>query len=344
MRRKKLGAEELSEMCSQIAAMTGVGINIGTTMEILQKGMKDTKQLSVYQELHRLLMEGVLFSDALERIKIFPEMMIQMFRSAEATGRMEQTAKRMAIHYQKEHRLKHQISEALLYPKVLLLMAMCMFLFLFWFIIPEICVVFGDMDLPVWTRCLMTCSSILKEFWYLGLLIAAVCILLWKCLLKRNGIKVILDRCKVHMPVVGKCRTVLYTARFARTFSSLYGSGLSLINCMELSGRTVGNRYMEQQFMNAIVKMKEGDLLSHVMECIDGLDKKLSPIIYVGEETGKLETMLDGVADHYEYEAEMMLKKAAAMTEPVMILIMGLLIGSILLGIMLPLWNMYGMI
>lgn len=340
--KRKLTSMELAELCSQIGAMTGVGINIGTAMEILQKGIADSKLLKVYQEMHRSLMHGSLFSDSMEQTGVFPEMMVNMFRSAEAVGRMKETANQLAVHYQKEHRLENQIRTSLLYPKILMVTSFFMVLFVFWFIVPTVSSLFEGMKLPVLTRGLMSFSSMLRETWYVILPLLLIVSILCRALLSIGSIRVILDRWKVRMPVAGKYLRIIYTARLTRTLSSLYGSGFSLTGSLEIAGRTVGNAYLERRFFDAVRIMEDGALLSMAIGEVDGLDRKLAPILYVGEETGKLDEMLERIAENYEHEAEVALGRMAAMVEPAMILLFGAVIGCILLGIMLPIWNMYG--
>lgn len=342
--RKKLKAAELAEMCAQIEAMAGVGVHIGTTMEILQKGSSHRKLLNVYRELHRSIMAGMLFSEAMEHLGRFPEMMIHMFQAAEATGQMEKTARRLSVYYQKEHRLKNQIRGALLYPKVLLLFSIWMILFVFWFIIPEMSLLYEDMEISAWTGCLIRFSTVFREFWYLIFVMPLFLKLCWTGLLTGKKVRLFVDRCSIRMMFLGSYRKIIYTSCFSRVFSSLYGCGLSLIQSLELTSRTIGNTYIEKQIIDAIIKIQNGALLSEAIGTVDGFDRKLAPIIYVGEETGRLDVMLERIADNYEHEAESALRRMTVLIEPMMILLMGLMIGSILLGIMSPVWNMYGAI
>jgi len=339
---RRLRSNELAEICSQIAAMSSVGIHIGKTMEILQKGEIDSGIRKVYQKLHKSLMEGMLLSDAMEETGIFPEMVVNMFRFAEVTGRLEGTARSLSVHYQREYRLENQVRGVLLYPKILMVMSIIMMIFTFRFIIPSVQPLFEGMELPLLTRFLMWISIFLEETWYLLFPVFMLMVVTWNLLLRNRKIQFFWEWCKFHMPVAGKQRSIIYTARFAGVLSSLYGSGISLVQGMELAGRTLGNIYLEIQFHEAIREMKGGALLSTAIGKINGLDWKLVPVFYVGEETGKLDEMLDQIAENYRYEAEAALTRLTAMAEPVMILIMGIMIGLLLLGIMLPLWSMYG--
>lgn len=117
-----------------------------------------------------------------------------------------------------------------------------------------------------------------------------------------------------------------------------------MIDSLKIAGRTLNNSYLEGQFSKVVYKVQNGEMLSSAIKTVDGLDKKLAPIIFVGEETGKLDTMLESIADSYEYESDAAMSKIVSLIEPAMILILGAIICVIMVGIMLPLWNMYGYI
>ncbi|MEG0310616.1 MAG: type II secretion system F family protein [Eubacterium sp.] len=149
------------------------------------------------------------------------------------------------------------------------------------------------------------------------------------------------DKLKVHLPWAGKLIKVIYTARFARTLSSLYSSGLSMINAMEISARIVGNTYIEHQFKKSTQMVRSGGTLSDAIGSVDGFDKKLVSTIFIGEETGNLDNMLDAIADSYDYDSEMAIQKMVTIIEPVMIIIMAVIIGTVMLSVMVPIMSMY---
>lgn len=333
---------QLSEVNRDLAAMTGAGITIQKAVEILQKGSEEPRILKTYVGLERRLNQGCLLSEAMEEMGMFPEMMVNMYRAAEATGKTEATASRLAVHYQKEHRMENQIRTAFLYPKILLLTAVFVVLCVFWVVIPTVEPLFEGMKLPVITKILMEFSRIIKENWYMVLPALLVPVILVRILMLNENVLLRWDKFKLHLPVVGKQLRIIYTARFARSQSSLYHSGLPMVRSLEIAGKTLGNKYLEAQFGEIIRDIRGGESLSHAVSKIDGLDGKLSPVIYVGEETGKLDVMLESIADNYEHESETALNRLVAMIEPVIILMMSVAVGGILLGIMLPMWNMYG--
>ena len=149
------------------------------------------------------------------------------------------------------------------------------------------------------------------------------------------------DKMIFYVPLLGKQMKTIYTARFARSLSGLYASGVPMMVGLEITSRTIGNRYLEMQILDVVRAVENGASLSRAIESVHGLDKKLPAVIFVGEETGKLDTMLLSLAEGYEHEAEMAMNKIVSLIEPFMIVVIGIVVAVILLGIMIPMWSLY---
>ena len=153
-----------------------------------------------------------------------------------------------------------------------------------------------------------------------------------------------MDFIKVRMPVIGKLNKVIYTARFARTLSSLYSSGMPIVAALQTAGGTIGNLYVEEQFEQVAITVRSGVPLSQALKEVDGLLRKLSSTILVGEESGRLDTMLDSIAMTMEEEAEAATKRLVTMLEPVLICLMAMVVGFIIIAVMLPIYDSYSAI
>lgn len=335
---------ELSEFCRQTAVMTGSGITLSRALGILRTGTEEKRSRFIYGYLQKRMKQGCPMSSAMEEMGIFPEMMINMVRAGESSGKMEQTMTELANHYQKEHQMRTRIQTAVQYPKILCLAAVASVLTIFLVVIPTVEPLFEGMELPLLTKILMGFSDFIKEKWYIAIVLLCLPATIWQTMLSNEKFRCLWDEVKLSLPVVGKQLKIIYTARFSRSQSSLYASGLPMLLCLEIAGRTLGNHYLEKQFSEVIKQVQNGEMLSRAIQNVDGLDKKLASVIFVGEETGKLDKMLESVANGYEYESDMALTRLIGLIEPVMILVMGVIIGIILLGVMVPMWNMYGYI
>ena len=153
-----------------------------------------------------------------------------------------------------------------------------------------------------------------------------------------------LDRGKVRMPVFGNLFKVIYTARFARTLSSLYSSGMPIATAIATAGNTIGNRYIEEQFEEVVTQVRSGVPLSQALHSVDGFQKKLASTVQIGEESGRLDLMLDSIASSLEDEAEQATKRIVTLLEPILIVFMAVIVGFIMIAVMLPIYQSYASI
>ena len=339
--KRTLKSAQISDFCRHVGAMCSAGVPLTNAMEILQKGTEHRTVKQIYGELQYLMEQGFSFSNALEETGVFPELMLNMFRAAEVSGQLEETAKRMAIYYRKEHKIKSQIQTATLYPKILCLVSVFVVMTMMVVVVPIVEPLFRGVELPFLTRMLLMVHDLMKEHWYVAVGALAGLYVLVRVLIKNKSVRLTRDRIKLMLPLIGKQYRTICTARFARSESSLYSSGLPMVESLAIAARTMDNLYLETQFVNAIKMVQGGSSLCEAIESVKGLDPRLAPVIFVGEESGKLGEMLEELAESYEYDAEMAINRLVAMVEPAMILVMGALVGLILLGIMVPMWSIY---
>ena len=343
----RMKPQEVAEFCRQLASMLSSGITAVRAMQILKERDFKPKLKAVYEKLHNDVQQGLAVSEAmLLQGKAFPELLINMFASGEASGQLESVTDKMATHYEKEHKLNGKIKSAMRYPKILGFATLAVVLIIFVFVMPNfINLLLGfDITLPLPTRIMIGLSSFLVTRWYVLLIVVLVLVVLVQYLLSIYKIRYAFDKAKLRMPGVGKLLKTIYTARFARTLSSLYGSGVSMIRAIEITGTIVMNKYIESQFPELIKDVRNGEPLSESVRKIDGFDNKLPNTILIGEEAGRLDSMLVSTADAFDYEAEQATGALVAYTEPIMLVVMGIIIMMVLLSVMLPMAEMYNTI
>ena len=324
---KKLGAERLSEFFRQFSVLVESGLSIPETLEIMQQDDTDREFCLACRKLGAFMTEGKTVGDAMEETGRFPEPAIQMIRAAEMSGQLVRTTSRLAVHYEKEHRTEGKIRSAVLYPKILVLMMIFLMLFVFLEILPTLEPILVDVTLPLLTRILM------------GISLAG-----WKILTERVWFRYSYDRVICKFPVVGRQIRIICTARFCENMSSLYSSGLPITSCLKYTEGTIGNRYLDREIRTIMERVSSGILLSEAIRESGGFEKKLAAVIVTGEEAGHLDKMLERIAGSYEHESDLALNKLVNLLEPVMILLIGIFTGILILGIMEPMWNMYGSI
>lgn len=344
--QRKLSSKQISEFCREMSALLTSGVSIVRGLEIIadEEGVPESIK-SIYRDMLAELKRGTSLSEAMEMRKCFPELMLGMIRSGEGSGNIDAVMERLALHYEKDNRLKQQVQSAMTYPMVLVVMSVAVVILIVTFILPQFDELFSEMEsLPVPTEILMAFSDFLIHKWYLALLVLFIVWILLRILSKIYVVRRTIDYMKVHFPVVGKLNKVIYTARFARTLSSLYSSGMPIVGALQTAGNTIGNIYVEEQFAQVASQVRSGVPLSLALKEVDGLLRKLSSTILVGEESGRLDTVLDSIALTMEEEAEAATKRLVTMLEPVMICILAVMVGFIIIAVMLPIYQSYSAI
>ena len=338
----KLKAPQLCEFSRQVGTMLGSGVSIMKTMSMLRDSEVNKKVKKVYEELCNTINRGNTLSTAMETCDVaFPEMMINIFKSGEESGKLDRSAFKMADYYERNHKLNTKVKNAMTYPMVLFVVTIIVVIIVFTVILPQFFDLFEGIEIPLITRIMIGVSHALRDY---GILIGLVFFLLGVMsvrLYKVDKVRMAIDRKKVKMKKIGKLLSIIYTARFSRTLSSLYSSGLVLLDAVNFSAKVTGNRYIESQFPEMISKIKAGNPLSFAIESVEGFDPKLTAVIYIGEETGKLDEMLNSIADSFDHDADAATTRLLTLIEPIMIVSMAVIVGGIMLSVMLPILTMY---
>jgi len=340
--RYRMKAMDVAEFSRQLAGMLASGITILRAMEILKERDFVPKVKLVYEKLHRDVLMGHTLSEAMQlQGKVFPELLVNMYASGEASGQLERVADKMAVHYEKEYRLNARAKAAMTYPIILLITTVVVVMLLFTLILPSFFEMFEDIPMPAITQVMLGISSFMQSYWYVVLIGVLVIVLGCQTLLAIDGVRYQFDKFKVKFKWIGKLLKIIYTARFARTLSSLYSSGIPMIRALEITATIVNNKYIADQFPEVITDVRNGVALSTSVGKIDGFDRKLSTTIMIGEESGRLDSMLEATAESFDYESEIALDKLVQLIQPVMIIILAVVIGAIMLSVMLPMLSLY---
>lgn len=342
----KLKAKQLASFCRELSTLIASGVTLAKALSIIseQEGI-DSKEREVYRAVLADVRKGILLSEAMEATESFPELLIGMLKSGEGNGNLDEVADRLAIQYDKENTLNQQVRSAMTYPMILLVLCIAIVILIVTFILPQFQILFDQLEsLPLVTKILIAISDFLVQQWYVAILAVACIYALVRVIVGIGSVRLTIDHCKVKLPVFGNLFKTVYTARFARTLSSLYSSGMPLATATSVAAKTVGNRYIEGQFENVLIQVRSGVPLSKALKEVDGFLKKLSSTILIGEESGCLDVMLDSIAESLEEEAEQATKRMVTLLEPILIVFMALVVGFILIAVMLPIYESYSAI
>ncbi len=343
---KALKPKQLAAFCKEMSTLLASGISLVRALDIIseQEGIS-RQEREIYQAVLLDLKRGISLAEAMETKKCFPDLMIGMIRSGEGSGNIDVVMERLAVQYEKDYKLTQQVKSAMTYPMVLLVLCVVIVILIVTFILPQFQSLFDQMDsLPWITNVLISISDFLVQRWYVALLVVFTVVMLLRVIAAVPAVRMELDYMKVQMPIFGKLHKVVYTARFARTLSSLYSSGMPIANAISIAGKTIGNIYVENQFDKVVSRVRSGIPLSQALKEVDGLMRKLSSTILIGEESGRLDTMLDSIAVTLEDEAEQATKRMVTLLEPILIIFMALIVGFIMIAVMLPIYQSYAAI
>jgi len=342
--QKRIRADRISDFSRSIGQLVGAGVSLVRALRIIcDDETLRQKERNLYADVLKQVRTGVSLSDAMAMEgAAFPPMMINMYRSAEAAGTLEATAKQMAEYYSKEYKLNKKIKSSMTYPKILGVLMVIVLLIIMGYVVPQFEDLFSQMEtLPASTEILLAISNFVADKWYLIILFGVIAFIFFKLLFSVPAVHYLKDKLKLKLPKIGKLMKIIYTARFARTLASLYNAGLPIISCITIARDTIDNRYIESQFETVIKDVQAGQNLSEALAKVDGFTKKLVSSVIVGEETGTLDDMLNSAADQLEYDSEMAIQGLVSMLEPMIIVILAVLVGFIIVSVIQPIYGSY---
>lgn len=346
MALKPLKKTKLADLCRQLGTLVKAGVTLVKAIEIVANDESISPyERQLYIRLRDRVVQGVALSNAMEELEpAFPPLLIFMIRAAETSGTLDTTCLRLADQYTKEAQLEAKAKSSLTYPKILSGLIVVVLLILFGYVLPQFEEMFSTLpSLPVATRVLMAMSEFVKTKWYVLGVIVLLVVIFGKMVMKIPVVNYYFDLIKTKGKW-GSLMKVIYSARFARTMSSLYSSGIPIYSCIQISKGTIGNKYIEKQFDEVERQVLGGAPMSMALQDVDGFVNKLSSTIKVGEETGMLGPMLESVANDLDFYADQALMKLTALIEPVMIVIMAVAVGFIMIAIIQPIYGSYSTI
>ncbi len=343
MALKPLKKPRLADFCRQLGTLIKAGVVLIKAIEIIANDESITDyERQLYLRLRDRIVQGVSLSTVMEELEpAFPPLLIFMIRAAETSGTLDTTCLRLAEQYTSEAQLEQTAKNSLTYPKILSVLIVVVVAILFGYVLPQFEDIFATLpELPLPTRILMSISDFVANKWYVLAVVIVLAIIFGKMIVKIPAVRMLIDRIKV-MGKWGKLTKIIYSGRFARTMSSLYSAGIPIHSCIEIAKSTIGNKYIEAQFVEVEKKVAGGMPLSAALVEVDGFVQKLPATIKVGEETGMLGNMLESVANDLDFYSKQALLKLTSYIEPVMIVVMAVVVGFIMVSIIYPIYQSY---
>lgn len=341
---KKVKPRDLSVFCRQFVSITQAGVPMKEALQMLSEQTENKWLKRAISEVLLNVEKGNTLADSMRsQPDIFPPMLVNMVEAGEQSGSLEMAFSRMAVHFEKEAKLKATIKKATIYPIILVIAAIGVIAVMLLFVIPIFIDMFADLDIemPALTMFVMNSSKWMTSHWYVLLAIIVGVVVAYKLIYKTTQGRLIIDRIKMKMPLFGKLTVKTACSQFARTMSTLLMSGISTIDALETTSKIVNNIHYTNAMLKAREEVMKGIPLSEPLEA-SGI---FPPMVYhmtgIGEETGNVEEMLEKMADYYDEEVEMTTQSVLAAMEPIIILFMALIIGTLVIAVISPIASMY---
>ena len=341
---QKISAKEVSIFTRQLSTLLGAGIPLVPSFTVLLAQTKNPLLQKILAQIRADLNEGKSLTASMENYpRVFPPFYINMVKAGEASGTINLVLERLADFSESQQELVSKIRSALAYPLIMLLVGSLVILLLMTFVVPKITGIFADMEqtLPMITVVLIAVSNFLKSFWWLILLIIFAGIAAFKYLTTGTQAgRRLWDSFRLKAPVWGSLNMKIAVARFSRTLATLLQSGVPLLSAMEIVRNVVNNVYIGEAITRAAKDVEEGQSLAVPLAASGLFPPMVTEMIAIGEQTGSLEKMLNRIAIAYETEAQSDVMVMTSLLEPIMILLMGLIVGFIVFSILLPIFEM----
>ena len=345
---KKVKPKSLQVFARQFATMIGAGVSVVQALVTLEEQTDDKYLAEVLADVRSDVEGGVILSKALARHpKVFNRLFVAMVEAGESSGTLDTVLDRVAMQIEKETQIKRRVKGAMVYPSVVISFAFLVLTFMLLFIIPVFVNVFDSLNgsLPKLTQFVMHASYALRHYWFIIFPAIGAMIFGFFRLKRTERGRQVWDRFKLRIPMrVGDVVHKIALARFSRTLSTLVSSGVDIIKALEITGATAGNWVVEQSLVTIRTRVHEGVPISQPLQEDPVFPPMVGQMVKIGEETGELDGMLGKVADFYEDEVDSSIQSLTSIIEPILMIGVGIMVGTIVIAMYLPMFKMLTLI
>ena len=345
---KKVKPKTLQIFSRQFATMIEAGLNVVSSLVILEEQTDDEYFASVVKELRADVEGGLLLSQALGRHpKIFSRLYVSMVEAGEAAGILDQVLDRVAFQIEKDTQIKRRVKGAMMYPTMVMIFATLVLVGLLMFLVPVFVNIFAQLGgkLPTLTQYVVNASNILRHDWFI--IFPVVGLMIWgiRRFKRTEKGRQVWDRIKLKIPMkIGDVVLKVTMARFSRTLSTLVAAGVDIIKALEITGQTAGNWVVEEALAGVRAKVHQGVPIAQPLIENEVFPPMVSQMVKIGEETGELEKMLSKIADFYEDEVDSAISTLTSIIEPLMMIMVGAMVGVIVISMYLPMFKMLSLV
>lgn len=345
--RRRIPAKEKVLFSRQLATLINSGLPISQSLSALVDQMENVHFRQVIADIHQSVEGGSSLSAALRRHPDqFNEVFVSLIAAGEQSGTLDKTLLRLATQQEKDQQVASKIRSAMVYPLIVLVVIIGVLVLMLVKVVPQVTSVYADLNRPIpfVTQLLLGASSLITNFWWLILLLLGGGVWWLRRWLKTPLGKHQFDRFVLALPVGGQLAQKIYMARFARTMSTLVGSGIPLLEALQTVRGAVNNSLVEVDIVKALNEVRGGAALSVPLSESKYFPVLVSQMVRVGEQTGNLDEMLAKVAVYFEEEVDELVKNLSTLIEPLMMIVMGVLVGGMIAAVLGPIYGLIGQI
>src|SRR5215510_6124202 len=342
-----VGTKDLAIFTRQFSTMISAGLPLVQCLDILAKQTSNPTLSKVVTEVTRDVEAGSTLADALGKNKgVFDDLFRNMVAAGEAGGILDEILSRLATYIEKADALKRKIQGAMIYPAVVITVALGATAFMLIFIIPTFAKMFTDFggQLPLPTKIVMIASGILTHYWWLGVIGLIVSFIVFKRYYATESGRRVIDGIMLRFPVLGDVLLKGGVARFTRTLGTLIASGVPILAGLEITARTAGNKVLAEAIMSARASIREGETVAAPLKASNVFPPMVTQMIAVGEQTGALDEMLTKIAVFYEQEVDTAVDTLTSTMEPVRFFVMGGIVGGMVVAVYLPMFKLINVV
>jgi len=341
--KKGVGVKDLSVFTRQFATMVNAGLPLVQCLDVLGRQLEKPHFKTVVQKVMADVEGGSTLAEALgKHPKVFSDLYVNMIAAGEAGGILDVILSRLSVFLEKADALQRKVKGAMTYPTIVLTVAGGACIFMLMFVIPVFAKMFSDFggELPAPTRIVMNLSDFLRVYWWallggsLGLFFG------FKTYRGTENGRFVTDKLALRFPILGTVLRKSAVARFTRTLGTLIGSGVPILQGLEITSRTAGNKVIQRAIESTSKSISQGDTISGPLKESGVFPPMVVQMIGIGEQTGALDEMLSKIADFYDDEVDAAVEALTAAIEPIMIVVMGTMVGGMLVAMYLPMFKM----
>lgn len=341
----RVSSKERIILTRQLSTLINAGLPLTQSLRMVTDQIQSKALKDLVGQVVTSVEGGTSLSESLAKFpRVFNEIYVSLVAAGEASGSLDKALERIADQQEKDDAILRKVRGALIYPVIVLVVILLMLIFMLTTVLPQVGSLYKDLSqqLPLITRILLAMSNFVVHWWILVLLAAGAGVVALRSYFKTESGKAVADRAKMDLPIFGRIFRKVYMARFARTLGTMLESGIPMLEALRIVRNAVANVHVEATIEKAMEGVKGGKALSATLENQPTFTKLVPQMIKIGEHSGAIDSMLDRVATYYEAEVDEEIKNLSTTMEPVLMVVLGVVVGGVIAAILLPVYGLVG--